>query len=136
MSSEPALAVLATRIRMALLRQTHQSVDANNMVADTGYAQEVIALCRASHQSNLGELADQFEQLLRTAGRALPGVRPPGPPTSRFDTNRAVVEAQANRTAPPAAPANTPATSAPAAKAAEPEPPKPPTDRRYIRGAR
>lgn len=128
MSSEPALAVLAARIRMALMRHTHQAVDAANMVADTGYAQEVIALCRASHESGLSDLADQFEKLLRTAGRALPA----GPPTSRFDTNRAVAEAQTARVAaPPVAPSSTTApTAAPAPD------PKGPSGGRYIRGAR
>jgi hypothetical protein len=127
MFSDPAIAVLATRIRIALLRLTHQSVDATNMVADTGYAQEVIALCRASKESALSDLADQFENLMRRAGRALPGgANPIGPATSRFDASRA---------APPVAQAPPPGP-APAAEPSPPDDPKDPRDRRYLRGAR
>jgi hypothetical protein len=133
MFSDPAIAVLATRIRIALLRLTHQSVDATNMVADTGYAQEVIALCRATHESGLSDLADQFENLVRKAGRILPGANPPGPPASRFEASRAVPPGGQPSGAAPGAPATGPGGSTPPD---EPEPPPSPSDRRYMRGAR
>lgn len=114
MAADPALAVLATRIRIALMRHSHQSVDPHVMVEDSTYAQEVMALCRASHESALAELADQFESLLRKLGRALPGQPSSGPRSSRFDTEDD----------PPSPASNTPGT------------PPDPRNKRYLRGAR
>lgn len=142
MSSDPALAVLATRIRIALMRHTHQSVDAATMVADTNYAVEVMGLCRASSESTLSDLADQFEALLRRAGRALPGARPPGPQPTRFDTQReGHTSAPTGATAPtvrsmPTQAPSPPATSAATAADDKPDDPNDPRNKRYIRGAR
>lgn len=153
MSSDPALAVLAARIRFALQRHSHQAVDTASMLADTAYAMDVVAQCRAANVPGLTSLADQFEALLKPTGVPASrfaraegpspqrAVQPeaPGAPGAAF--GRMTTQQPASRQAAPTqAPASTqvPGSTHTGTDSPHDDPhdPNSPRNRRYLRGAR
>ncbi|TAL23967.1 MAG: hypothetical protein EPO01_06370 [Aquabacterium sp.] len=151
MSSDPALAVLAARIRFALQRHSHQAVDTASMLADTAYAMNVVAQCRAANVPGLTSLADQFEALLKPTGvpasrfaRSDSASAPPSSsaaPAAGVASSRLTTQAPSSR--PPASGhTQSPQTQAPGSAHTGEEPhddphdPNSPRNRRYLRGAR
>lgn len=147
MSSDPALAVLAARIRFALQRHSHQAVDTASMLADTAYAMNVVALCRAANVPGLTSLADQFEALLKPSGvpasrfaRSDSGPATTAPAAAGAPSSRMSTQAPSSR--PPASGHTQSPTQSPGSTHTGEEPhddphdPNSPRNRRYLRGAR